>query len=385
MEHAMNSKHLVVLTGYLVLVVADGRPVAAQEIESAVRATIQEVGGATPASAVELSALVRRQWDAKSEDDWIAIKQAMADARLRSVHQTVIEVASDAELDLLVAEAATWVDTGVEERRSVLNPHGSLGAAHNFIYMLEKSGRWNAVKGSSHWVELLEGTISGSYNVVGGIFRRETSVELWVQTPMTAPARERSALSIIERMQRDDAPHEVANAVISEPGRERLRRLLMEGQTLQTFHKGAASALAELGDRPTLAILEALAPQISGRAYQDETIPRPRGPMGVIVEPYVRRISVQADPNHLLRFIATHGEGDLNIYHLQAWAVGRAVRMGIDRVRVRAAVVTYLEAASAAAGDRHIMCLIRDAAAQEGLIADDEFENLKRPEMPRIP
>ncbi|MFH0982120.1 MAG: hypothetical protein V2A79_11330 [Planctomycetota bacterium] len=109
----------------------------------------------------------------------------------------------------------------------------------------------------------------------------------------------------------------------------RLRELVRAENTPDRFHWGAAEILSFLGDTEILSDLEARrAPFRAVHTYHEEAIMR-----------YIWRIQVQHPPTQLLEYIASVG------WPLQrdrrAWAVCRALSLGIPPAQIREAILKH--------------------------------------------
>lgn len=354
----------------------------AQGVGQAVHAVlVEESDSALLERTKELNHTIRRSWSARMPSDLSAVLQVIErvelDHDLRGeVLGAVVEVATRGELMILVQRAQQWLDRPDQTRQGYVY----YGLAARLLSELHRTGRWLELRQSPEWLPLLEGLLRLHGTLQQG--PSNPSLELWRGTPMDPSARERSALRVIIALQSVDAPPHLSVAVKSEEGRRRLRDALRWGTTLQSFHRGAASTLAELGDRPALTILADIRPRITEAARCDAMRDVPGAEMGSVVELYVDRIGLQSDPAKVLPFIAReHDFGPLPT-QLRVWAIGRALRMGIEPEVVRAAVAQHLESAvrAAANGDdeaRTAGVSIRAAAAEAELIGDGQFEDLK--------
>lgn len=157
-----------------------------------------------------------------------------------------------------------------------------------------------------------------------------------------APAEEKSeaALRLVEGLAGSNLRDRRFVSLLTEAALPRLRELVREsGDDLSSFHMGAASALAHLGDVESLAMLREKGESV--RRANDS----PVGSVGDIVW----CIEIQHPPEKLLEFLSAPSADDLSDprhmteEHARAWAVRRAMELGLGRERVRARVFAYVE------------------------------------------
>ncbi len=109
----------------------------------------------------------------------------------------------------------------------------------------------------------------------------------------------------------------------------KLRALVRQSNDPDSFHFGAAAALAHLGDREILPDLEAARPSLRKKHVNIENY----------VVYYIWQINVQHPAAKLLEYIAS--AEDIGRARPRMWAVRRALELGLDREKIRAAVLEH--------------------------------------------
>lgn len=202
-------------------------------------------------------------------------------------------------------------------------------------------------------------------------------------------AKSEGALKVVEARAREHLRDSRIVSLLTEDALARLRGLVREsGDEPASFHMGAASALAHLGDVESLAMLRAKGEAV--RRANDS----PVGSVGDIVW----CIEIQHPPEKLLEFLSDPSADELSDPrhvtegHARAWAVRRAMEIGLERERVRASVFAYVEKVRglAASTDRdrwmrdYLLSEAKRVAVAEGALEESELAWIKAPPTARM-
>jgi len=148
-------------------------------------------------------------------------------------------------------------------------------------------------------------------------------------SPAPFSDRQACALKIIEHQPRSIGVPPGIVPLLDETMWPRLRALVRESRDPDTFSLCAAAALAHMGDRDILPLLQAL------RAPFLEKHPA----LETYLVGYIWKIENQHPPSRLLEYIASAPRLERGAN--RKWAMARAVELGIPKDQVRAAVLAH--------------------------------------------
>lgn len=144
------------------------------------------------------------------------------------------------------------------------------------------------------------------------------------------PQRRRGvAEAIVAANPRSTEVPAVLLSFIDESSLPKLRELVRASADAESFHYGAAAALAHLGDREIVADLEAARTMLRAKHVNLE---------GYVIY-YIWQITIQHPVSKLLDFIAST-ERLLNV-ETRMWAVRRAVELDIPKEKIREALLKH--------------------------------------------
>lgn len=151
------------------------------------------------------------------------------------------------------------------------------------------------------------------------------------------------------------------------------------------FHVGAASALAHVGDQPSLELLQNARQSLNGPAYAHAGSGAPQ--MAAYLDAYILRIELQHPPDRLLTFIGSD-ERPLDTT-TRTWAMERALELGLGKPPIRTAVLDFkanldrLQRDGKLPGDASrtpvSIGLVKQAALRLGILEATDLPDVKMP------
>ena len=154
------------------------------------------------------------------------------------------------------------------------------------------------------------------------------ALELIYGSKATLAQRRAVAEAIVAVRPKAEGHHALLLKLLDRTSLPKLRELVRQSEDPHKFHYGAASALAHLGDVEIRDELKRLSAKFT---------PIERN-LGGILEYFVWQIEVQQTPDKLLGYIASDQHVGSS---RRCWAVRRAVELGVEREKIRAAILEH--------------------------------------------
>jgi len=186
--------------------------------------------------------------------------------------------------------------------------------------------------------------------------------------PAPIEQRRERALSIIQEMRNQtDLPGPLLG-LLDESSFPSFRTLVRASDDPDTFHFGAAAALAHLGDREILPDLEARRPRFREKSVNIE---------GYLVW-FMWCINIQHPPAKLLRYIS--GPPEVGVAR-RMWAVRRAVELGIPKEELRQAILKHAEQVKPQGKFkiRHGLTSLKRQGLRLGILTEQDLPDIKVP------
>jgi len=192
--------------------------------------------------------------------------------------------------------------------------------------------------------------------------------------PAPIEQRRERALSIIQEMRNQGDPPGPLLRLLDESSFPRLRPLVRASDDPDTFHFGAAAALAHLGDREILPDLQARRARFREKHVNFE---------GALVR-FMWRINIQHPAAELLHYIS--GPPEVGVER-RMWAVRRAAELGIPKEELRQAILKHAEQVKPQGKFkiRHGLISLKEQGLRLGILTEQDLPDIKVPALHPTP
>jgi len=284
----------------------------------------------------ECRTALRTDMDIGDFEAWVRLRALLNDAaRPRLVRLAVLDAVAE-KADERIAGDLADLASGWVAALSTMRPDESVRADNEFgckaqllsrfVFLLEDAPLNEHLGSRSETIDLLQRII-----VDAPIAPRAGAQAYHLIYRSRAPIERRRAAAeaIVAAHRKAQSHHPLVLKLLDRASFPRLRELVNRSEDPHSFHYGAASALAHLGDV-----------QIKDRLKQlSEKFTPVKRNLGGILQYFAWQIEVQDPAAKLLDFIASTER--LESVGSRAWAIRRAVELGIPKENIREALLEH--------------------------------------------
>lgn len=269
-----------------------------------------------------------------------------------AVFTAIADESSEPQTLELVGYASTWLDHASDDRKRWAEDRTLSDGAETMLLLTFvdriTAAPWSQWAASDpRTLDLL--TRMASERVAAGHLRGHLAgpEEAIVGLPAAPERLGMAAATVILANTRGSSVDARLYELLDDEAIARLRdAVTASGPDPLSFHLGAAGALAHLGDREIVPVLERLRPQYaaSGPSLQEGREVNAGPKFAQVIDGMLRKIEAQHPPGALLTLINPGGPWTPDEPGRRAWALTRALQLGVPAERLREALLSRAHA-----------------------------------------